>query len=101
MKFERILEKCPRCRKSLMIMDTAVGELYCNNCGFVVKDKIEETGPEWRAFSTEERDGRSRAGPPTSVAIHDMGLATVIGSSNKDASGKSFSGSMKSTVERL
>jgi transcription initiation factor TFIIB len=33
--------------------------------------------------------------------MHDMGLATVIGSSNKDASGKSLSGSMKSTVERL
>ncbi len=84
-----------------MIMDTPGGELYCSNCGFVVKDKIEETGPEWRSFSNEERDDRSRAGLPTSVAMHDMGLATVIGSTNKDASGKSLSGSMKSTVERL
>jgi len=84
-----------------MIMDTAGGELYCSSCGFVVKDKIEETGPEWRAFSNEEKDDRSRAGLPTSVAMHDMGLATVIGSSNKDASGKSLSGSMRSTVERL
>ncbi len=101
MKLERTLDKCPRCGKSLIIMDTPGGELYCSNCGFVVKDKIEETDPEWRSFSNEERDDRSRAGLPTSVAMHDMGLATVIGSSNKDASGKSLSGSMKSTVERL
>lgn len=84
-----------------MVMDTVGGELYCSNCGFVVKEKIEETGPEWRSFSNEERDDRSRAGPPTSVALHDMGLATMIGGVNKDASGRSLPGSMKSTVERL
>ncbi len=33
--------------------------------------------------------------------MHDMGLATMIGGVNKDASGKSLSGSMRSTVERL
>lgn len=101
MKLERALDKCPRCRKSPMVMDTVGGELYCSNCGFVVKEKIEETGPEWRSFSNEERDDRSRAGPPTSVALHDMGLATMIGGVNKDASGRSLPGSMKSTVERL
>ena len=75
--------------------------MVCSSCGFVVKEKIEETGPEWRAFSREEKDNRSRGGIPTSIAMHDMGLATVIGSVNKDASGKSLSGSMKATVERL
>jgi transcription initiation factor TFIIB len=84
-----------------MVMDNAGGELVCSSCGFVVKEKIEETGPEWRSFSKEEKDDRSRGGIPTSIAIHDMGLATVIGSLNKDASGKSLSGSMKATVERL
>ena len=101
MKLERTLDKCPRCGKSLMIMDTPGGELYCSNCGFVVKDKIEETGPEWRSFSNEERDDKSRAGLPTSVAMHEMGLATIIGRENRDATGKSLAGSMKSTVERL
>ncbi|MDA4133444.1 MAG: transcription initiation factor IIB, partial [Thaumarchaeota archaeon] len=62
---------------------------------------IEEIGPEWRAFSREEKDDRSRGGIPTSIAMHDMGLATVIGGINKDASGKSLSASMKATVERL
>jgi transcription initiation factor TFIIB len=101
MKLQRALDKCPRCGKGPMVVDNAGGELVCSGCGFVVKDKIEETGPEWRAFSKEEKDNRSRGGIPTSIAMHDMGLATVIGSVNKDASGKSLSGSMKATVERL
>ena len=84
-----------------MVIDSPRGELFCSNCGFVMKEKIVEAGPEWRSFSSEEKDNRSRTGSPTSIAMHDMGLATVIGGVNKDASGKSLSGSMKSTVERL
>ncbi|HVC26843.1 MAG TPA: TFIIB-type zinc ribbon-containing protein [Nitrososphaerales archaeon] len=101
MKLQRALDKCPRCGKGPMVVDNAGGELVCSSCGFVVKDKIEETGPEWRAFSKDEKDDRSRGGIPTSIAMHDMGLATVIGALNRDASGKSLSGSMKATVERL
>lgn len=58
-------------------------------------------GPEWRSFSSDGENDRSRAGVPTSIAVHDMGLATMIGAANRDASGKSLSGSMASTVERL
>ena len=101
LKLQKALDKCPRCGKGPMVVDTAGGELFCSSCGFVVKEKIEEAGPEWRAFSKEEKDDRSRGGIPTSIAMHDMGLATVIGGVNKDASGKSLSASMKATVERL
>jgi len=66
-----------------------------------MKEKVVDAGPEWKSFSSDEKDNRSRTGSPTSIAMHDMGLATVIGGVNKDASGKSLSGSMKSTVERL
>jgi transcription initiation factor TFIIB len=95
------MDKCPRCGKGPMVLDNAGGEMVCSSCGFVVKEKIEETGPEWRSFSKDEKDNRSRGGIPTSIAMHDMGLATVIGGMNKDASGKSLSASMKATVERL
>ena len=84
-----------------MIIDSSGGELFCSNCGFVLKEKMEEAGPEWRSFSNEEKDEKSRVGLPTSVAISDMGLATVIGGENRDASGRTLSGSMRSTVERL
>jgi len=93
--------KCPRCGKGPMIFDASTGEYFCGNCGFVVKEKVEETGPEWRAFSKEEKKDRSRAGIPSSLAMHDMGLATVIGEANKDAAGRSLSPSIRTTVERL
>ncbi|HYB75740.1 MAG TPA: TFIIB-type zinc ribbon-containing protein [Nitrososphaerales archaeon] len=101
LKQERTLEKCPRCGKNRMVIDGSGSELYCSDCGLVVKEKIIDTGPEWRSFSNDEKGDRNRGGSPTSIAIHDMGLATVIGGLNKDASGKALSGSMKSTVERL
>ena len=100
-RLQRLMDKCPKCGKGPMILDTSSGELFCSNCGFVVKEKIEEVGPEWRAFSKEEKEDRSRTGIPSSLAMHDMGLATVIGTKDIDASGKSLSASMRATIERL
>ena len=100
LKSERILDRCPRCGKRLIVTDSPRGELFCGSCGFVMKEKVVEAGPE-RSFSSEEDGNRSRTGSPTSIAKHDMGLATTIGDVNRDASGRSLSGSMKSTVERL
>ncbi|MEM0118308.1 MAG: transcription initiation factor IIB [Conexivisphaerales archaeon] len=94
-------EKCPRCGRGPMVMDPSSGEMVCGYCGFVVKERIEETGPEWRAFSKEEKDDRSRTGIPMSLAMHDMGLATVIGPEDRDASGKSLSSSVRSAMDRL
>ncbi len=93
--------KCPRCAKGSLVTDTSTGENFCSKCGYVVADKAEESGPEWRSFSGEEREGKSRAGVPTSLAMHDMGLATIIGTADRDSTGKPLSASMKSTIERL
>ncbi len=95
-------EKCPRCGKSSMVFDSASGEQICTNCGYVVKEKIESLGPEWRTFAKEEGGAdRIRTGMPSSLALHDMGLATVIGAENRDASGRALESSMKTTLERL
>ena len=101
LKQERTMERCPRCGKNSMLTDGTRAEFYCGSCGLVVKDKIVETGPEWRTFSEDGKGDRSRTGTPGSIAMHDMGLSTVIGVMDRDASGRSLSGSMKSTVERL
>jgi transcription initiation factor TFIIB len=84
-----------------LITDNSTGEISCGNCGFVVGERIEELGPEWRAFSKEEHEDRSRAGIPTSLAMHDMGLSTTISPLDKDASGKPLSPYVRSTIERL
>jgi transcription initiation factor TFIIB len=84
-----------------MVTDNPRGEVYCSSCGYVTMENAIESGPEWRSFSGDEKDDRNRAGLPTSVAMHDMGLATIIGGENKDAAGRALSGAMKSSVERM
>lgn len=67
-----------------------------------MKEKLEETRPEWRSFADEQGgESRARTGMPTSITSFDMGLSTVIGSSNRDASGSSLSGAMKHTMDRV
>jgi transcription initiation factor TFIIB len=66
-----------------------------------MSEKLQESGPEWRSFTQDEHGDRARAGAPTSLTMHDMGLATIIDPVNKDASGKPLTASMKSTIERL
>jgi len=73
--------------------------MVCSNCGFVLMEKEEETGP---AFSSSEGDvPQVVSGPPTSIAQPDMGLETVIGRTGRDASGSALPSRMKSTVERM
>ena len=92
--------KCPSCGKSKILSDENTGELFCGSCGFVISEKIEDTGADWRSFSKDEGN-RARTGAGTSIIMHDMGLSTVIGSVNKDATGKPLSASMRSSIERL
>ncbi len=93
--------RCPRCAKGPMVTDSSGAELFCSNCGYVLKEQIVDAGREWRAFSTEEANQRAHTGAPSSLALHDMGLSTVIGFENKDASGKLLPAAMRTQIERL
>jgi transcription initiation factor TFIIB len=84
-----------------MVTDPESGEIICRNCGIVMLDKIQESRPEWRAFTADDDNDRSRTGTPSSLARHDMGLSTVIGRADKDASGNAIDVSMRSTMDRL
>ncbi len=92
--------KCPSCGDKKMVTDNESGELFCGKCGFVVTDKITDTGAEWRSFANDESN-RARTGAGTSLTMHDMGLSTVIGAANKDATGKPLSSGVKSSIVRL
>ncbi len=83
-----------------MVTDQNTGELFCGKCGFVVSDKISDTGAEWRSFANDETN-RTRVGAGTSLTMHDMGLSTIIGTQNKDSTGKPLTSTMKSSIERL
>ena len=92
--------KCPSCLNQKIVTDQNTGELFCSKCGLVITDKITDTGAEWRSFSSDEGN-KARTGAGTSIRMHDMGLSTVIGTVNKDATGKPLSASVKSSIERL
>jgi len=92
---------CPECGNTNLISDDSRGEIVCNVCGLVLSQNIIDSGPEWRAFSSEEANRKARVGAPTTLTIHDKGLSTMIGWKNKDAFGKSISPKMKAEVYRL
>jgi len=92
--------KCPSCGDKKMVTDQNTGELFCGKCGFVVTDKISDVGAEWRSFANDETN-RTRVGAGTSLTMHDMGLSTVIGTQNKDSTGKPLTSAMRSSIERL
>jgi len=92
---------CKRCGKSSLLTDAETGEQFCAKCGFVISEKSQASGPEWRSFQKDGHTDPSRTGAPTSLTILDKGLSTVINPQNKDASGKPLSTSMRSTIERL
>ncbi len=91
---------CPSCGDKKMVTDQNTGELFCGTCGLVLTDKISDTGAEWRSFANDETN-RTRVGAGTSLTMHDMGLSTIIGTQNKDSTGKPLTSAMKSSIERL
>jgi transcription initiation factor TFIIB len=60
-----------------------------------------DKGPEWRAFTREEKESRSRVGIPTSYSMHDKGLSTAIGQVNRDAFGRKLPISTRLQMWRL
>ena len=94
-------DTCSRCGKNSILTDNTTGERFCEKCGFVISESLQDSGPEWRSFNKDSGVNSARTGAPTSLTIHDRGLATTISPVNKDASGTPLSSIMKGTIERL
>jgi len=92
---------CPECGGKDAVQDLEKGERICASCGLVVSEHRIDSGPEWRAFTSDEKDARSRAGAPTNYAIHDKGLSTMIDWRDHDSQGKRFSAKKRSEIYRL
>jgi len=91
---------CPKCGSANIISDLENGERVCGNCGLVLEDDIVDRGPEWRAFTTTEKDNRSRAGLGSSLTLFDKGLSTVF-KGDRDASGKRLNSQIINRMDRL
>lgn len=92
---------CALCSGTSIVFDSETSEAICSSCGMVVKDNIESMGPEWRSYSGEDIESKSRTGMPSSLAFHDMGLSTFISYSNVDANGIAISAEQRSKVQRM
>lgn len=93
--------RCPECNSPRLIYDETTGDRICSNCGVVIGDRIIDAGPEWRAFSSEEQDVKSRVGSPTTLRIHDKGLSTQIDPRDRDIYGHRLGPRMQQQVHRL
>jgi transcription initiation factor TFIIB len=87
--------------KAPLITDSNTGEVLCSRCGLVLAEKLEDSGHEQNVFTNDQYFERARTGSKSTLAIDDMGLATIIDSKDKDASGNSLSIDMKNTFSRL
>ena len=94
---------CTSCSSSqAAITDPESGETICSNCGMVITDKTDDIiHQEERTSTFEVANKKARTGAPSSLARHDRGLTTIIGRSDKDASGQKIVSSTSSTFERL
>ena len=79
------------CPPDKIVFDEERGEFICSETGEVIEDRIVDQGPEWRAFTSEEKEKRSRVGGPLNDTIHDRGLSTIIDWRDKDAMGRTIS----------
>lgn len=92
--------ECPECETRVSVANQAA-EIVCDDCGFVISDSPIDHGPEWRAFSTEEDQQRSRVGSPMTNQLHDKGLSTTISHRNIDAKGKPLGSRKRRKMKRL
>ena len=98
---QRLADKCPECESKNLVHDYDSGETICGDCGLVLYEQMLDKGPEWRAFTQEEKTSRSRVGMPTSYSIHDKGLSTTISQVDRDAFGRKLPISTRLQMWRL
>ena len=82
------------CNESIIITDYETGEMFCQNCGRILQEKITDVKKEGGSFTQNQH-------MPTSLTMHDKGLSTIIGKSNHDFVGKPLSYEMKKSMKRM
>jgi transcription initiation factor TFIIB len=85
---QHVIDKCPECSSKNCVHDYDTGETICGDCGLVLFEQMLDKGPEWRAFTQQEKASRSRVGMPTSYSVHDKGLSTTISQVDRDSYGR-------------
>ncbi len=96
------VEVCPVCGSTRLVRSPERGEITCMDCGAVIRARMVDQGPEWRAFTSEEREKRSRVGAPIypHLAVPSA-ISATIDWRGKDASGKRLTPKQRMEAIRL
>jgi len=102
---EEYLEKASgdregKCPPEYIVFDEERGEYICTLTGEVVEETVIDTGPEWRAYTPEEKTRRSRVGSPLTHTLPDYGILTTI-SGYRDATGRKLEARLRIEASRL
>jgi transcription initiation factor TFIIB len=100
MKMQEETKKCPKCGNANIISDPENGERVCSSCGLVIEETSIDMGPEWRAFTSDEKNSRSRTGLGATLTLYDKGLSTVF-NGDRDAAGKKLNNQARLKMDRL
>ena len=87
------------CRRVSIITDAETGETFCSACGLVLPE-IPQVAPQLIQPDGGQPNHRI-TGSYSSLRRSDMGLCTIIGKVDRDASGKSIGQPMMSTIYRM
>jgi len=99
---EEEINECPYCKSKRLFYSYERGEVTCVECGSVIVSRKIDKGPDWRAFTAEEKERRSRTGPPVNpTLITPSATSATIDWSGKDAFGKQLTSKQKYDMLRL
>jgi transcription initiation factor TFIIB len=90
-------DKCPRCGGDRFIRDYVRGDLICKGCGFILEERLVDTGPDW--YAQEEK--KKHAGPPISETVYDRGVSSRISRTDKDVYGRKLTPTRAAAFRRL
>jgi transcription initiation factor TFIIB len=93
--------KCPECKGKRIVRDYEKGELLCAGCGLIITENIQDMGPEWRAFDTEQKEKKARGGAPIKFMRPNKGLVTEIDQYNRDIRGGKISPKKQAQLYRM
>ena len=65
------IDNCPECKSKNCVHDYDTGETVCGDCGLVLFEQMLDKGPEWRAFTQQEK-----ASEAASVCQHRIQFMT-------------------------
>lgn len=93
------ISKCRRCGRMSITHDFSSGEIFCKSCGMIIEQKTSDASYNLKVYDYES--DRRQTGSPTSIAIHDYGLSTVIGKTDRDGKGNKLSSEISNTIKRI